>query len=212
MKGHWISYSPDELAWIEARKQLTRADLHAQFQAQWGRPEVTFETLRAMCKRRGWLTGRTGHFTLGGTTENGGFKVWDHPNSVATRRKKGDAPPNRVPLGTERVTCDGYVEISVAELNPYTKHPRRFVQKHRWLWEQAHGPVPNGHRLKCLDGDKTNTDPSNWEPLPYAMAPRLNGKRGRGYDAAPAELKPTIMAIAKLEHRAREMRKGKDHG
>jgi hypothetical protein len=34
------------------------------------------------------------------------------------------------------------------------------------------------------------------------MLPRLNGKgsRGRDYDTAPAELKPTIMAVAKLEH------------
>jgi hypothetical protein len=40
------------------------------------------------------------------------------------------------------------------------------------------------------------------------MAPRLNGRFGRGYDAAPAELKPIILATAKLEHAAREARKG----
>ena len=52
----------------------------------------------------------------------------------------------------------------------------------------ADGPVPDGHRLKCLDGDKTNCDPSNWEAVPMALAPRLNGRFGRGYDTAPAEL------------------------
>ena len=45
-----------------------------------------------------------------------------------------------------------------------------------------------------------------------ALAPRLNGRFGRGYDTAPPELKPTILAIAKLEHAARIKRKGPDHG
>ncbi|WP_269212609.1 hypothetical protein [Pseudooceanicola algae] len=39
------------------------------------------------------------------------------------------------------------------------------------------------------------------------MAPRLNGRFGRGYDQAPAEIKPAIMAVTELEHAAREARK-----
>lgn len=37
----------------------------------------------------------------------------------------------------------------------------------------------------------------------------LNGRFGRDYDTAPSELKPTILAIAKLEHKARELRGAK---
>lgn len=73
---------------------------------------------------------------------------------------------------------------------------------HLLNWEQQHGPVPKGMCLKCL-GERRNTDPSNWELVPRALLPRLNGKSGRRYDHAPAELKPTIMAVAKLEHRLR---------
>jgi len=80
--------------------------------------------------------------------------------------------------------------------------------KHKWLWERANGPVPKGMVLKCLDGNKLNCDPSNWEAIPMALQPRLNGRFGRGYDHADPELKPTIMAIAKLEHKARQIRKG----
>ena len=80
--------------------------------------------------------------------------------------------------------------------------------KRGWLWEKLNGPVPEGQRLKCLDGAKTNTDPSNWEAIPMAIGPRLNGLCGMGYDKAEPEVKPTIMAIAKLEHRALEARKG----
>ncbi|QIG80073.1 hypothetical protein [Stakelama tenebrarum] len=48
--------------------------------------------------------------------------------------------------------------------------------------------------------------PDNWTMIPRAMLPRLNGRFGRNYDAAPTDLKPTILAIAELEHRAREAR------
>lgn len=60
--------------------------------------------------------------------------------------------------------------------------------------------MPDGHVLKCLDGNKLNTEPSNWEAVPRGLLPRLNSRFGRNYDTAPAELQPTIMAIAKLEH------------
>jgi hypothetical protein len=36
------------------------------------------------------------------------------------------------------------------------------------------------------------------------VLPRLSGRFGRGYDDAPSELKPTIMAVAKLEHQLRQ--------
>lgn len=36
--------------------------------------------------------------------------------------------------------------------------------------------------------------------VPRGLLPRLSGKSGRAFDQAPAELKPAIMAIAKLEH------------
>jgi hypothetical protein len=207
MKGQPIDWFPEELAWIEARKDWPRADLHRAFTAFWRRPEVTKQALSALCKRKGWLTGRTGCFAPGQTPANKGKAMPFHPNSAATRFKPGQAPPNRKGLGDERLSKDGYVEISVPEVNPYTGHSRRYVQKHRWLWEQANGPVPEGHRLKSLDGNRQNTDPANWEAVPYAIAPRLNGRFGRGYDTAPDEIKPVIMATAKLEHAAREARR-----
>lgn len=58
--------------------------------------------------------------------------------------------------------------------------------------------------LKCK-GDPLNTDPSNWEVVPRGVLMRLNGT-GTGpfkriaYDDAPEELKPTLMAMTKLEH------------
>jgi hypothetical protein len=52
-----------------------------------------------------------------------------------------------------------------------------------------------------------NTDPANWELIPRALLPRLNGRHTLAYDPAPAELKPALLATAKLEHAARTLRR-----
>lgn len=212
MKGRAIVYEPEELAWIEAHKELPRAEAYALFCARFMRQDVSLSNFKALCKRKGWLTGRTGQFVPGQVSHNKGKPMPDHvrARARATMFKPGDRPHTWRGPGHESIDPkDGYVWIIVAETNPHTGADTRRVMKHRYLWEQENGPIPAGHALKCLDGDRTNTDPSNWEAVPRAMLPRLNGRFGRNYDSAPVELKPAIMATAKLEHRAREVRKGK---
>lgn len=207
MRRQPINYSEYEEVWIKVRSHLPRRELHRQFCETFDREEVSQANLTALCKRRGWLTGRTGRFEAGSEPANKGKKMPFNPNSAATRFKKGQRPHTWRGAGHESIDPkDGYVWMIVAETNPYTGAPTRRVHKHKWLWEKAHGPVPEGHALKCLDGDKTNCAPPNWEAVPRALLPRLNGRFGRGYDQAPEELRPTIMAVAKLEHAARQSR------
>lgn len=208
MKDNRISYSATELAWIEARSAMPRRELHAAFVAEFGRDDVSQANLTALCKRRGWLTGRTGRFTPGQKSWNKGTS-YTAPGSEKGWFRKGNVPHTHRGAGHEMIDPkDGYVWMIVNETNPHTGAPTRRVMKHRWLWVQANGPVPEGHVLKCLDGDKTNTDPSNWKPVPRALLPRLNGRFGRDYDTAPPDLKPLILATAELEHAARQTRKG----
>ena len=206
MTRRHVQYIAEELAWIEANKALPRAVLHSGLCFRFGRRDVTLGHLVGLCKRKGRLTGRTGYLP-GAVPANKGKKMPFHPNSARTQFKKGNLPHNTKQLGHERLTVDGYVEISVGEVNPHTGYERRYVHKHRHLWEAANGAVPEGMRLKSLDGDRANTDPANWVAIPKALGPRLNGKFGRGYDAAPAEIKPVIMAICELEHKVRLSRK-----
>lgn len=208
MKGRWITWLPEELEWIEAHRDWPRAHLHSGFCFRFGRSDVSYENIASLCKRQGWR-GPNGVFQKGHVPANKGKKMPYHPNSARCQFKPGHLPHNTQYLGHERLTTSGYVEISVAEVNPHTGYERRYVSKHRHLWEAAHGPLPDGMVLKCLDGNKTNTDPANWEALPQALLPRLNGRFGRGYDTAPAEVKPVILAVTKLEHAAREIRKGR---
>lgn len=211
MKGRAIQYSDTELAFIEQRRDIPRSELHAEFVKKFQRHDLSQANLTALCKRNGWLTGRTGRFENGIPPANKGKKMPFHPNSARTQFKKGNLPHNTKYLGHERVSTDGYIEISIDEINTHTGFNRRYVLKHVYLWEKEHGPIPQGHALKCLDGNRSNTDPSNWSIIPRSMLPRLNGRFGRGYDAAPKALKPTIMAISKLEDMVRKRRKGTNH-
>lgn len=201
--GKSLIFSTDEIAWIRTNAHLPRSEVHAAFQAKFDRKDISLQQILAWRKRNGVQTGRTGRFEKGAVPWSKGRKIGSHPNSAKTQFKIGQTPPNRLPMWSERVRDDGYVEMKVPLPNPYTNAKSRFIMKHIFLWEQVNGPVPKGYALKALDGDRGNTCVDNWEAVPRGLLPRLNGKSGRDYDNSPTELQPTILATAKLEHAAR---------
>lgn len=209
MKGRAIAYSSTELAFIEKYREWPRKRVFEAFCREFDRYDVSFGAFTGLCKRKGWMTGRTGRFNPGAVPANKGKKMPFNENSARTQFKRGQLPHNTKYLGHERVSKDGYVEISVAETNPHTGFERRYVLKHKHLWEQVNGPVPEGMFLKCLDSNRQNTDPSNWELMPRATLPYLTGFRGIDYDAAEPELKPAILSVAKLKHKIRSSKSQK---
>jgi hypothetical protein len=217
MKGRAIIYSGDEMAWLEANKTLIIGEYHAEFVKEFGRCDVSAINLHSLRKRKGWKTGRTGCFEKGQEPHNKGVlcpegKGGRHPNARRTQFRKGNQPHNTRYLGHERVSKDGYVEISIDETNPHTGFERRYVLKHLHLWEQKHGPVPEGMCLKAIDGNRHNTDPTNWIPIPRGVLPRLNGGKATrimAYDTAPDDLKPALLTLARVEQKASELRRQK---
>jgi hypothetical protein len=81
-----------------------------------------------------------------------------HPNSRRTQFKKGEmaaaAQHNYVPVGSLRLSKDGYLEQKVTDDHPVPA--RRWVGVHRLVWERAHGPVPDGHVVCFLPGRRSN--------------------------------------------------------
>ena len=209
MKGRGIPYSSAEMTWLAANRLLSIQDYAREFIAAFGRADVTASHLHALRKRQGWKTGRSGCFEKGSVPVNKGKPCAPgmggrHPNAVKTQfptgGRTGKAALNYKPIGTERISEDGYRERKVHDGLPMQS---RWQLVHRIEWTAVNGPVPAGMALKCR-GDRLDVDPANWEMVPRALLPRLNGRFGRGYDAAPAELKPTILAVAKLEHQVRK--------
>lgn len=217
MKGRQIRYTVDELDFIRSVSTWARDKAHTAFSQKFARDDVSLQNFNALCKRKGWLTGRTGRIEKGAVPPNKGVPCPEgrggrHPNARKTQFRKGGLPHNTRSLGYERIdAADGYVYVSIAETNPHTGYERRFVLKHLHLWEAANGKLPDGYCLKCLSDDRTNCDPSNWEAIPRALLPRLAGgnryRRTLAFDAASPELKPTVLAIAKIEHAARQLRR-----
>lgn len=215
MKGHWIRYSDAEMTWLEANRALPIVDYRRQFCEAFGR-EVSAANLHGLRKRKGWKTGRTGRFAKGEAPANKGQKCAPgtgglHPNAQRTQFQRGVRRGVAVklykPVGTERLSKEGYVERKVNDDLPLQA---RWRAVHLIRWEEANGPVPDGHCLKCLDGRRDNTEPANWQLIPRALLPRLNGgphKSRLAYDDAEPEVRPALLTIAKLDHAGRELRK-----
>jgi hypothetical protein len=197
-----VKYTKDELDFVEQHCQMLRSELHAAFVKRFGRRDISVRNLVELRKRNGWLTGRTG--PPPGWKPKYKFPVGHRPVNAL---KVGNIPKNKFKrtreIGSEYLTKDGFTAIYVAR--------GCFVPKHRYLWEKKYGAIPAGYFLKCK-GDRSNSDPSNWELIPRGLIPMLDGPQGRGYSRAPAELKPTIMAVAKLEDSIRRKSRGERKG
>lgn len=212
MKGYWIDYTDAEESWIRQNATLPAPELHAAFRHAFARDDVSRQNLVAKRKRMGLPTGRSGRFEKGLVPANKGKHMPARGRSAETQFKKGQlsgrAARVRQPIGAERIVKGGYLQRKVNDDLPFQRR-WRFV--HLINWEALHGPLPAGMALKCLDGNRLNCDAANWAAVPRASLPRLAGHVGRfrrtvAYDDAPAELKPALLAIAKLSHAARAVR------
>lgn len=92
-----IKYSDAELAWIESNCQRPRAEAHAEFVDRFGRHDVVLANFTALCKRKGWLTGRSGRFDKGVISWN---QMPFNPASAATQFKKVSCRRTRSRWGT----------------------------------------------------------------------------------------------------------------
>ena len=166
-------------------------------------PAVLTQTYRASMLRQGQ---RQGQFTAG-------FKPWNkgkHGYSVEQRKshfKAGNRPPTWVPVGTERWTSPPralphaarYLKRKVAE-------PNHWALVHRIVWEQHHGPIPEGHAVIFHDGDTSNFDINNLRCISRAELSRSNGA------AVPIDLLPVWELTRQLDQEIKEIEKAEhDH-
>lgn len=114
-------------------------------------------------------SGLTGYFPEGHVPMNKGKKGISYPGMEATQFKVGQMPVNFRPVGSERISVDGYVEIKVAD-------PRKWRLKHQVIWEKVNGPIPKEHVVIFGDGNRLNLDPDNLILVSKAQLVRLNQK------------------------------------
>ena len=141
-------------------------------------------------------TGRTGRFEKGHATWNKGTKGLTKAN--VTSFKKGQKSHNYKPLGSERITKDGYCEVKVSDTG------RRWRPKHVLIYEKHHGKVPKGSVVIFLDGDKRNFDIDNLYLVTRSQLAMLNKNSLIQKDA---ELTKTAINVVDLMKKISAMEK-----
>lgn len=156
---------------------------------------------KANYKRRFGVDLRTGInrgcFSKGSIPMNKG-KKWDEyltreqqERAKTTWFKKGNISANNVPIGTERIGKDEYIEIKVQD----GKGNKNWVSKQRFVYESMYGNIPPKHKVIFLDGNNRNFDPNNLKAVSNAEELIMN-KNNLRYDSK--ELTETGHLIAQI--------------
>lgn len=130
--------------------------------------------------------GKATQFKKGQVPPNKGIKGISYPGSVATQFKpgtrQGNAAQNYKPIGSERLTKDGYVQVKMTETG---YPPRDWVGKQIIIWERLNGiKLPANHMVIFRDGDRLNFDYDNLELLSRAQNMKRNSFHNYGPEIA----------------------------
>jgi hypothetical protein len=188
MIGH--EYTAAEIDWLRENRFQPSALMTEQFNALFG-TNISSNALKQACLRRGIYSGIDGQFVKCNIPWNLGLKGVNGTSSTTWR--KGNIPPNHRPVGSERINKDGYIEIKV-------KEPRTWTAKQRYIWEQHHGPLPKSSVVLFADQDNRNFDIENLAMLTRSELAKLNKI---GYKKQHDEIKPSLIALVKLEDQIR---------
>lgn len=161
--------------------------------------DFSISRIASSMKRYGAATGRNGCFKKGHTPHNKGKKMSKetYEKIKGTMFKKGNVPVKHRPVGSERVTKDGYIEVKVAE-------PDVWKLKQVHIWELANGEIPKSHVVIFLDGNIFNFDLDNLKCISRAENLYLNRNELRFNDKA---LTSAAVNVAKLNNAIKERSK-----
>lgn len=91
------------------------------------------------------VKGSSSRFKPGHPTWNKGLKgIQLSPHTQFKPGRKPHEAANYVPIGSLRISKDGYLERKVTD-DPAIVTSRRWRGVHRLVWEAAHGPIPAGY-------------------------------------------------------------------
>lgn len=162
-------FSPAVVAFIEEHNEgLYAKELTELINTTFG-TAYTVQQIKCYRTNHRLDSGLTGRFEKGHTPHNKDKHTGSYPGMISTQFKKGHTPKNHRPVGSERVTRDGYLERKIAE-------PNIWLQVHVLNWEAVNGPIPEGHVVLFKNGDKTNPDVSNLLLVSRAELARMNQK------------------------------------
>lgn len=143
-----------------------------------------------------------GQFQKGHIPANKGKKGYMTPEQYekckATMFKKGNIPANHRPIGSERIDKrDGSILVKVKD----GQLQKNWMSKSRYIYEQAHGKIPAGHKVIFADGNNRNFDLDNLILVSNAEELIMNQRKLMSNDA---EFTKTGAVIAKVLNKAKK--------
>lgn len=136
-------YTPEEIEWLkENQDNMTRQELSDAFNERFGANTTRSAIKHVVCDRHG----------LKRSVNEGQCRK-------SGRRKKG------LPIGSEH-EYGGYIWVKYNNIEfngPSTEEQFKlnWMEKQRYVWEQVHGLIPEGHVIVFLDSNKRNFDIDN---------------------------------------------------
>ena len=155
----------------------------------------------------GFLAGRyaAGHVPMNKGLRRSG---WAPGRMAETQFKKGErrgqAAKNWVPVGSISVDTEHYWRVKVREAKPGESsgygNTKVWPLLNRWIWEQAHGPIPPGHKIVFKDGNRGHCDLKNLAIISNAEMMARNSVHN-----LPHDLARVIQLTGALKRKLREL-------
>lgn len=147
-------WTPEEDAILtDLYKQFSAGEIAARMARS--RPSIKNRVIHLGLKKPDGIT-NPGRFAPGHASWNKGLRGVTC-GGVATQFKPGNRSGRALdvyqPVGTERISRDGYLERKINDDMPLH---RRWRAVHLVEWEAVNGPLPEGHCLVFVNGDKTD--------------------------------------------------------
>lgn len=154
------------------------------------------EACRLRC---GDNVGEATRFRPGHVPANKGLRRpgWSAGRMAETQFKPGHRPHTWKPVGSTRLSKEGYLQRKISETG---YPPKDWVGVHILVWQEEHGPVPPGHAVVFKDRNKANISPENLELIPRSELMRRNTIHNH-----PPELTGVIRLNARLKRQLRSL-------
>lgn len=208
-KGRPTDLFPEEIAeYIKKNCEgITKQELIERIRRDTGR-QYTDNQIKMFMHRHGLKNGIDCTFKKGIVPYSKGKRQEEFmtPEGISksslTRFKKGQVVHNQRQIGATTIDSYGYVKIKVANPNKwkFLAHVTR---------EEHNGPIPKGHALIFLDGNKKNCSIDNLELITKAELAVINssGRALTNPETTKAEIMLARLKIAKRQAQKRRRKK-----
>lgn len=119
--------------------------------------------------------GSATRFKKGHQPWNKGTEYRPTGRAIETQFKPGHMPHTHKPIGSEAIR-DGYLWRKIRDDSAVARF--NWVEVHRIVWEEAHGPIPDGHVVVFRNGNRLDIRLENLELITRAELARRNGPSG----------------------------------